>query len=172
MVKILIGLVLVLLASFDASAQQKYVRKQVRPDFFIPEKELNRREKLPPFPQNQVMQPEMPKDVATKVEDIEEEMNEEQSTTDDITEAPKKQEVIYTDFRIVPMEEGQKQETAEPFADDLSSSEAYQQKEQAYKKDLESLAKSHKIPENPIVEKDLEKMDSNDKIWVDDNFAK
>lgn len=169
MVKILIGLVLVLLASFDVSAQEKYVRKQVRPEFFIPEKELNRREKLPPFPQNQVMKQEMPKEVEKEVE---EEMNEEQSTTEDITETPKKQEVIYTDFRIVPMKEEQKQDTAEPFADDLSNSEAYKQKEQAYKKDLESLAKSSKIPENPVVEKDLEKMNSNDKIWVDDNFAK
>ncbi len=33
------------------SAQAQYVRKVVRPNFFIPEQEFNRAEKLPPFPQ-------------------------------------------------------------------------------------------------------------------------
>ena len=40
-------------ASFMAVsvAQAQYVRKVVRPNFFIPAKELNRVEKLPPFPE-------------------------------------------------------------------------------------------------------------------------
>ena len=55
-------LVFALMAATAARAE--YVRKTVRPGFFIPSKELNRREKLPPFPvRPQIVETEEEEDI-------------------------------------------------------------------------------------------------------------
>ena len=49
MIKFVLCLTAVLFAAGTAHAE--YVRKRIRPNFFIPARELERAEKLPPFPE-------------------------------------------------------------------------------------------------------------------------
>lgn len=179
MQKFIICLTGVLLISSAAGAV--YVRKTVRPQFFIPESELNRVEKLPPFP----VRPQ-PAAVASD-EDINYVIPAEPSTTaEPVVAADIPPENVHVNFlQVKPMEQEEPAldeiyevdtSTILPEAADaeidknLEQNEDYRQIMRSYADDLKALAETGKMPENAAVNAALKKMNSNDSIWVDDTF--
>lgn len=69
--KLILSVVIALIAAggLVISAQGKYVRKQLQPDFFIPVKDqFNQPEKLPPLPENKVIKESQSKTISTETE--------------------------------------------------------------------------------------------------------
>ena len=199
-----------LLMSTTASAQ--YVRKVVRPNFFIPEKELNRVEKLPPFPQME--QEDMQEDIHYVIPAKPEKEKKPVASTENV--APKtvdtaaNPEKVHVNFLKVnlydqqnqPVETEQVKEVQIPSQNtpvyeepqpqpvpsylpvdeekiipttpsaaidaDFEQTENYQNIKQEYENDLEAIAQTGKAPENKNVTEALEKMNSDDMLWVED----
>ena len=177
------------LISFAAAAQaQEYVRKQVRPDFFIPEKEFNRREKLPTFPAIEngaikVTDEGVMVKTVEKTEDQEEESDNSQNYN--LQQQKPRRPFRLRDLQLKPME--QKEEVVavirpvEPrkeyveipdnaddgLADDLSDVPEYNAIQQAYEDDIKAMAKTGKMPENKKLETDLQKMSSDTSFAVE-----
>lgn len=156
--------------SLTAFAQQpgRYVRKQLKPAFFIPEKELNRSEKLPEFhyyPQNKKAIRPVEKDIEPEILEISDEVDltsELPQETADTTALPAvdntKPLKIESEYITYNKEE-------------LAAMPEYKQKYDDYINDLKVIAETGKAPENKRLNDDLAKMNSNDRIIVDANFG-
>lgn len=69
--KLILSVVMAIIAAggLVISAQGKYVRKQLQPDFFIPAKDqFNQPEKLPPLPENKIINEAQSKTISTEQE--------------------------------------------------------------------------------------------------------
>lgn len=155
-------ILLALLAPATATAQPQYVRKRVTPGFFIPFQELNRVEKLPPFPV------------------WEDEYEEEESET--LQPAPQRQNAPVVRPASSAAANGaydlQEPAAIVPDAGDpgddrfitLEESPLYQQRIEQYEEDLEAISQTGKTPPNADLQKDLQKMDSDEPQAVADNW--
>ncbi|MBR1649257.1 MAG: hypothetical protein IJ689_06655 [Alphaproteobacteria bacterium] len=163
-----------------AQASDAYVRKTVRPGFFIPENEFNRQEKLPSFPS-------LEKDIIKVTDEgimIKNEMEKETPPSPrpnrvvklpDFNNKPMRDEVV----ALIPagdaIDEKVQQEirqasvyTADDgLGDELPHEKAYQKRLKAYENDLKTMAKKGKMPDNQQLKDDLAKMDSNDSFSVE-----
>lgn len=153
--------------SISALAQQpgKYVRKQLKPAFFIPDKELNRTEKLPEFnyyPEKKAIiedeaHPEIIEisDEVDMVSELPEEIAESSLPPSTDNRKPLKIESEYINYN----------------KEELAAMPEYKQKYDDYINDLKIIAETGKSPENKRLAEDLAKMNSNDRIIVDENFG-
>lgn len=134
----------------NANAQQgKYVRKKVKPTFFIPETALDKPEKLPDF---YVFEEEQyhevkPKPVAVKQNQI----TNNEAPIETMVVQKVEEESIY----LKTLKNMQVKETPE-----------YKNKFDEYMKDLNIIAEQNIIPENKTLENDLAKMDSNFRVKI------
>jgi len=171
MMKALSIILLFLFFPTMAIAQQQYVRKRVTPGFFIPQKELNRAEKLPPFP---VWEEE------TEDETIEYEITAPRQTAAQATTKPTPRVFAEeTDYDTAPAaqaaakpesasktlaEAGEKQQAQDHSNANglisLDQSPLYQQKIEQYEKDLLYISKTGEMPENIELQTDLQKMNA------------
>lgn len=127
--------IIIILSSVCAIAQQTYVRKKVKPDFFIPQNELQK-------PQKKLPQPKFS-------------AGEEQSI-----KVAQPQDGITEGTNQVPIAaEIQQQDTPK-----------YQQKYQEYLQDVGEVAKGNDLQTNPELDNDLAKMDSDERIMIDQKF--
>ncbi len=164
------------------TAQAEYIRKKVRPTFFIPAQELDRTEKLPPFPE--------PLEDADNGETIHyvipaqtpptPKANNPHVVVDNHT-PPEKVHINFLKTKLMD----EQQPTPAPIDDkkilpdenigqidtSLEKTPHYQLIRKAYAQDLKTIAETGKAPTNPDVDAALRKMDSNAHIWVDDNFG-
>lgn len=61
--------------------------------------------------------------------------------------------------------------TADQVDTSLEKTQSYQNIRKAYAEDLKVIAKTGKAPANPDVKAALQKMNSDDGVWVDDSFG-
>lgn len=171
-----------------AAAQEngRYVRKAVRPGFFIPEKEFDRQERLPEFPAIEsglikvtdegVMIRVSDSDADTTAE--RQQPTKQKETKGKTVHLPylvKKHNLPATEPEdnppadikeadepvIVPPPAPKAVYTPEDgLGDGLSRDETYLHKEKAYEEDLKAMAETGAMPENAELEADLEKMNS------------
>lgn len=156
-------ILLALLAPATAAAQPQYVRKRVTPGFFIPSKELNRVEKLPPFP----------------VWEDEYEQEEEFETAQPATRQ-QNVPVVGPESSAAANDAYDFQETAAVVPDTgnsgddrfitLEESPLYQRRIEQYEEDLEAISQTAKMAPNADLQKDLQKMDSDEPQAVADNW--
>lgn len=160
--KLIFGGLLGILASISipANAQKpgNYVRKPMpAPNFFVPQKALPQPEKLPPFYMPEpaaaprVVTPDIPAETAT--------FEQEEVITDEET-SPVEEFNPNLDVSLPQPEEAVKPENTEP---------KYKQEYDAYVKDLEAIAETGEAPANPELKKDLEKMNSEERLKVDED---
>lgn len=160
-----------------AAARAEYVRKTVRPGFFIPSKELNRREKLPPFPvRPQIVETEEEEDINYVISAPAAPAPEpEYQVVDEQTPAEKVHvnllQVRPMDDENINKEKMLPHHSNEKFDDTLGQTAAYQKIRQDYARDLKAIAETGKAPENAAVTAALQKMSTNDSIWADDSFG-
>lgn len=144
--------------SYAAIAQPgQYVRKQIKPDFFIPQGEMEKKEVLPPF----YYEKPQPKAVRKKDDAVQEVSEVEEIATSEVTEVlvPKKiNKPIDSEYINYNDKE-------------LESTPEYQQKYDDYIRDLQKIAKTGQYPENRTLNDELAKMNSNERVIVDDNFG-
>ena len=155
---ILLGLV------FSAEAQ--YVRKKVLPNYFIPTQEIQpKQEKLPPI-KYQYGEDET---IATRSYDN-------MPTTRTIAD---ENVVPQPNTADVPSTPDASNDISEPISSEItldlpnsSSKEVpdYQQKYQEYLRDIKKVAAGKKMPNNPQLNQDLAKMNSDERILIDKKF--
>ena len=176
MKKFVLCLTAVLFAAGTAHAE--YVRKRIRPNFFIPARELERAEKLPPFPEpaeepdnGEEIHYVIPSPAAGKASAV-------------VVDHETPPEKVHVNFlqtklmeeeqpaaapvdsdKILPDENGGQVDTS------LEKTQSYQNIRKAYAEDLKVIAKTGKAPANPDVKAALQKMNSDDGVWVDDSFG-
>lgn len=144
----------------------RYVRKQLKPTFFIPAKEIERSEKLPKF--NYYPSQPKPKTEAPETQNIQvlEVINEidmgESKPVADLPIPPDKVRSNTTEIDSRYLEYNK---------EELAKIPEYKQKYDDYMIDLKTIAKTGTAPENPRVTADLAKMSSNERLIVDDNFG-
>ena len=122
---------------YALSSQAQYVRKQLKPAFFIPEQELSYQEKLPPIP---MVQPQTSLETVKKVSAP----SDEPSATN--TPSPSKKKSTIT--------------VNKPILDEEIHPD-YKEKYDDYLNDLKIIEETGKIPANKSLEQDLKKMNSN-----------
>ena len=161
---LIVGAMAMLVLSNPAAAQ--YVRKKVLPNYFIPAQEIQpKQEKLPPI-KYQYGEEET---IATRSYDN---MPTTQSIADRnvLPQADKAETSLTTARQDIPS----KQTTSEVTLDipDGSSKEIpdYQQKYQEYLRDIKKVAAGKKMPNNPQLQQDLAKMNSDERILIDKKF--
>lgn len=172
------ALVAISILSHPVGAEQpgRYVRKQLKPSFFVPDKEFGRNEKLPEFN----YYPNKPQKIIVKTEPVQKiEPEAVEQETVQVLEVIN--EVDMSDRRPVA-------ETSVPVAnvvsttpieskyinydkDELAKTPEYQQKYDDYINDLKSIAQTGTTPENKRVSQDLSKMGTNERIVVDESFG-
>ena len=146
------------LPGHDAAAE--YVRKRVLPDYFIPAQELQpKQEKLPPI-----------KYRYGEEETISSRSYDNLPTTRAVSAAA-------VDTPLPPQEKaapGVKEESSLQPSAPLETAEKnvpeYQQKYQEYLRDIKKVSAGKKMPSNPRLTKDLAKMNSDERILVDQKF--
>lgn len=183
----------------SAMAQEsgRYARKAVRPSFFIPEKEFDKRERLPEFPAIESGLIKVTDEgIMVRVSDAYED--------EDIPAAPaqpQQAQTLPTRKNAAQLKQMlQRQNISEPqqqyfqedslneepepivvappapkavytpedgLGDGLSRDENYLRKEKAYEEDLKAMATTGVMPENAELETDLKKMDSSVSFSVD-----
>ena len=161
-------------------AQAEYVRKNVKPNFFIPARELNRVEKLPPLPvyeEPQIIRDEEPEVIespqivtpqpAPVIEDkyhiIDTQTESENVYVNPFPIQVMEQKIEMQD-NILPQNKKAKYDTT------LENKPQYKKMKESYLKDLKEIEEKGQASENPLVKETLEKMSSDDTIWVDENF--
>ena len=149
---LLIILCVVAIFSSLAFAQKPggYVRKTLKPDFFIPEGELDKKEKLPTFYYKNA------DSLYPKKHDVVDRNGEIVSSIDDATivetfDASKVEPNKYIDFKNAG----------------LGGAPLYKRKYKDYVNDLNVFAKTGKMPYNKELEDDLAKMNSNLRFLVE-----
>ena len=154
-------------ATLTAQESGRYVRKQVRPGFFIPDRVFDRAEKLPAFPE--------PRIIEEATRDIAYEIPARHAPPVPVYEEPEPEE--YFEFTIRPMAEIIDVNKVVPknpedtFEDRLAETEAYKTLVEEYRADLKVIAQTGKAPLNKRLISDLDKMITNDRIWVDEDFG-
>ncbi len=142
----------------DAVQAERYVRKQLKPNFFIPEQDLNYTEKLPEFN----YYPTIYRKKQKKTEE----------TSSQVIKTIKSPEQISTE---IPQNSVQQTVSQSPYLeydkDELAQIPEYKQKYDDYIADLKEIAKTGKIPENPRVSFDLMKMSTNERLVVTERFG-
>ena len=181
----MIILTIMCLEAFHAGAQD-YVRKNVRPDFFIPEKEFDNQEKLPVFPalengtikatdqgvmikttnsneavktpahQENEVRPRM------RIQDLR--MKPMQTSSETIVDEQADKQIAETKM---PASKMQKYTPEDGLGNDLNNDASYIAKEKAYDEDLQAMAATKKMPHNPQLEADLKKMNSDEAFTVE-----
>lgn len=147
--------------SLNASAQHpgRYVRKPVSaPEFFIPSKEIEHQEKLPPF---NVPEPvSSPAPAKASIEQIkydEPEFKPEEPSQPAATS----EEEFNPNLEITPIEgELQKNESSQ-------ATPKYKQEYAAYVQDLKAIAETGEAPHNQELDNDLAKMNNDRRLEVD-----
>lgn len=177
-------------AAATAQESGRYVRKAVRPGFFIPEKELEKKqERLPEFPAIESGLIKVTDEgVMVKVSDsAADEPASRQPAQKDMTRQTAKNKTVHLPYLVkkhnapaAEPDEDLPEETAEAeqpvivappapkavykpedgLGDGLSRDEAYLRKEKAYEEDLKAMAETGAMPENAELDADLEKMNS------------
>ncbi len=142
----------------QAAQPGRYVRKQLKPNFFIPEKDLDYTEKLPEF--NYYPEASLPKAIRP---------NSEPEQVIKVIKAPEQDVAKTVEQAALP------QQTESPYIEydknELAQIPEYKQKYDDYINDLKEIAKSGKLPENPRVAFDLMKMSTNARLVVTDKFG-
>ena len=165
----IIALCLALLPLSGHDAAAEYVRKRVLPDYFIPSEDLQpKQEKLPPI-----------KYLYGEEDSI---------SVRSYDSLPKKQAVppATANAALSPQENTALREETERNTPELEESPslqsetprgtaekdvpAYQQKYQEYLRDVKKVAAGKKMPSNPQLNKDLSKMNSDERILLDQKF--
>lgn len=144
--------------SYAAFAQPgQYVRKQLKPNFFIPQGEMEKKEVLPPFYY------EKPKaKVVTKKEVVAEEVPEVKEEVPEVVETVEQEEISKPIVASEYINYSDKE---------LESTPEYQQKYDDYIRDLQKIGATGQYPENKTLNDELAKMNSNERMVVDDNFG-
>lgn len=161
------------LAGAELSA--RYVRKPQKPNFFIPDKELDHTEKLPEFnyypndEENKILRQQHNSEPIIKVINA-------PTETASITEAQPAKES--SSSAPLPTNAPSKSDTAEIKSeyieynkDELAQIPEYKQKYADYVNDLKVIAETGQAPENPRVVFDLTKMSTNERLVVTDKFG-
>lgn len=161
---LIVGAMAMLVLSNPAAAQ--YVRKKVLPNYFIPAQEIQpKQEKLPPI-KYQYGEDET---IATRSYD-------DMPTTKTIAVGKIIPQPSAAD---VPLTTDTSNDISEPTSSevtldlpDSSSKEVpdYQQKYQEYLRDIKKVAAGKKMPNNPQLQQDLAKMNSDERILIDKKF--
>lgn len=150
--------------SITAAAQRpgEYIRKQLKPSFFIPEKELDSTEKLPEF---NYYPEEEKKPLKAEILEISDEVDMTSELPEDTATsslpAPlnaEKPKIVESEYLKYSKEE-------------LASLPEYKQKYDDYVSDLKIIAETGKTPENKRLAEDLAKMSTNNRIIVDESFG-
>ena len=156
------------ISNVAAQESNRYVRKQLRPAFFVPEKEFNKAEKLPQV---------LVKKVYIKAPEKKVQTQQTFSSPQDMvytTDETVIETVEYTP-PVAPQLDTNKilpQNPNDIFENKLSDTKEYKEIQKQYKSDMIEISKTHKLPNNPTLRKNLLKMDSNDEVRVNDSFAK
>ncbi len=161
------------------TAQAEYVRKTVRPSFFIPAKELNRVEKLPPFPERPLpaAEPDDEEDIHYVIPA--KTVSTTNTTAHVVVDSETPPEKVHVNFRQLKLMDDKTADEPEEIAPSenrgqidksLEQTESYINIRKAYAEDLKTIAETGNAPENQDVTTALQKMTSDDHIWVDDNF--
>lgn len=194
----LLTLAVLTVGTAAATAQEsgRYVRKAVRPEFFIPEKELEKKqERLPEFPAIESGLIKVTDEgVMVRVSDsAADEPGSRQPAQKDARQ-PAKNKTVHLPYLVkkhnapaAEPEEDLPEETTEAgqpvivappapkavyrpedgLGDGLSRDETYLRKEKAYEEDLKAMAETGAMPENAELDADLEKMNSTVSFSVD-----
>lgn len=181
-----IFLIISILWISDGYAQQRYVRKKVKPEFFIPESAYDKPEKLPEFilPPEPQIEPVVNNNSLNRAEPL--------PLPEYITGSrPRETTTIQSPTPVAPVyEEPQYVEAVEPqinddfdeevfesaylyFVDDIDLRELplYKQKYDEYLDDLQAISETGEMPENSALAQDLSMMNSDLKIIVKDEFG-
>lgn len=157
--KLIFGGMLILLGSVStlvyAQHPGSYMRKPLpAPNFFVPQKALPQPEKLPPF------------NIPEQEENIPEEVVHKPSTPAPTITFEREEET--SPEKNSPAEEfNPKLDVSLPEPEETTAPK-YKQEYDAYVKDLKVIAETGKAPTNPELEKDLEKLNSEDRLKVDE----
>ena len=142
----------------QAAQPGRYVRKQLKPNFFIPEEDLDYTEKLPEF--NYYPEAPLPKAIRP---------NSEPEQVINVIKTPQQEVAKTVEQAVLP------QQIESPYIEydknELAQIPEYKQKYDDYINDLKEIAKSGKLPENPRVAFDLMKMSTNARLVVTDKFG-
>lgn len=135
----------------------RFVRKQLKPDFFMPEGELDYTEKLPPIPYNY--------DTDTKVlkAEVLEVIREADYYEDEAMDLENEGETPITEVEISTI--------GISFGNGFGQTPQYKQKFDEYMKDLEYIGQTGRAPSNEGLLRDLGKMGSNERVLVDEEFG-
>lgn len=161
-------LALSVLPGHDAAAE--YVRKRILPDYFIPAQELEpQQEKLPPikyrYGEEETISSRsydnLPTTRAVPLISAADAASSPQAETALRREAEKSASGI--------KEESSSQSSA-PLETAEKTVPEYQQKYQEYLRDIKKVSAGKKMPSNPRLTKDLTKMNSDERILVDQKF--
>lgn len=152
MKKALSIILLLILAAASAQAQ-RYTRKKVAPEFFIPSRETTKREKLPPFPAW-----EEAKAAAAAAAEAKR-----QAAAQKATEATEAEE-LETDYDAYEPESEDEDIQTEPAAAPTAfgSTTRYLRNMAQYEEDLQQISQTGTMPENAELERDLQKMNSDE----------
>ncbi len=152
MKKLLALVICVLLAgaAFARAQSGAYVRKQVKPNFFIPKSAEPQPEKLP-MPHYQRIETN----------------REKQDVSSPQATAPEPAQPAESIAATIPQTETQ---PSQAVVKDLSDTPEYQRKYQEYLRDLEYIAATGERPSNANLDNDLRQMNSNERIKVDEKF--
>ncbi len=152
MKKLLALVICVLLAgaAFARAQSGAYVRKQVKPNFFIPKSAEPQPEKLP-----------MPHYQPAETASIKRGASTPQAT------APEPAQPADTAVKTTPQT---KTQPSQAVVKELSDTPEYQRKYQEYLRDLEYIAATGERPSNANLDNDLRQMNSNERIKVDEKF--
>ena len=160
-----------------AESPGRYVRKQLKPNFFIPPQELDHTEKLPEFnyyPGEEEKKARQPQQNASeqviKIIKAPQEIpaaTEVRQTADAPAVLPLPENVpdISSDTAEI------KSQYIEYNKDELAQIPEYKQKYADYINDLKVIAETGQVPENPRVVFDLTKMSTNERLVVTDKFG-
>lgn len=159
-----------------ASARAEYVRKALRPNFFVPAGEINRAEKLPPFPGWEKVKAEYAREKAAKAARAAAAEAERRAAEAEARRLREENAAIYGDYVPEISEPANVQniypeKNDAPVDYDFEKIPAYQKIRSDYAADLQVLSESGMAPENADVNAVLQKMQSGETIWVDDTFG-
>lgn len=147
-------MVFVFLSITNCFAQEKYVRKQIKPSFYVPEKAIATKEKLPPIyvPKPPVVQAKKKTiEVEEYYDDEEEYDDEEVSTAQNKTEGGELSiESVTADNKYIDF-----------VTAGYTEKPIYGQKFEEYSNDLLYISETGKYPKNENLSNDLSQMDSN-----------
>lgn len=160
----------------DAESSERYVRKQLKPNFFIPPQELDHTEKLPEFnyyPGEEEKKTGLPQQKAS--EQVVKIIKAPQiPAAAEVRQAADASESLPLPENVpdMPLDTAEiKSQYIEYNKDELAQIPEYKQKYADYINDLKVIAETGQVPENPRVVFDLTKMSTNERLVVTDKFG-